>query len=159
MRWRREKFVAARWFGRLLVAGATATALVGVAVPASAEAVSGSCSGGGFNGNATTFFTFVAAANANRVTSFQWMMQHPSSTASKNNTNIRHKEDRTLATDPTLFSYNSPDNLKIGTLYSISPSTTVQLPTGRKQYTNFEFIFDNNNGADPKCTARTSTFT
>jgi hypothetical protein len=146
------------WLTRLIVAGVAATAGIGVAVPAIADyAVSGSCSTDGYQGNATTFYIWTTA-NVNKVTKFQYILQNPSSTGNKSNVNIRHKEDKSFATDPTLYSYNSPDDRVFNYLYTHYPTITVQLPDGRKQYTNFQFIFDKNNADDPSCTARTSTF-
>lgn len=138
----------------LAISGLAALLVAGLAAPAHAGVVDRSCSADDYIGRGETFYSYVSASGSNKITAFQYRLDHASSTAGKSNTNIRHREDVFGASDPTMYSWNSPDNRKFRRWYSHFPPLTIQLPSSREMFTNYSFIFDRG-GTDPRCTART----
>nr|WP_042182663.1 hypothetical protein [Kibdelosporangium sp. MJ126-NF4]CEL15134.1 hypothetical protein [Kibdelosporangium sp. MJ126-NF4]CTQ93270.1 hypothetical protein [Kibdelosporangium sp. MJ126-NF4] len=114
----------------------------------------GGCNKDGHNGQAYTHYN--EGGVYTKVTWFEYRISGKG-TGGKSNVNIRHYEKRRLQKDKLLYSNDSPDNVKQNTDYSHTPRNPIQLDSGKKQHTDYHFVFDTA-GGDPTCKATTSDF-
>lgn len=138
------------------IVGAGVLAVTAIATPAMAdEAASGSCTTSGHFGNGATHY-YESGYN-NRVPMFAYYLGGDG-TRGESNTNIRHYENRTASQDRLMYAWNSPDDRKNNFVYKHVPPIPVELLAGRKQHSDYYFIFDELFPDDPKCLARTTDY-
>ena len=130
-----------------LALGATLT----LATPASAATAGMTCSAEGYYSTGNVNYT--NSGTQHRISTYDWVI-HGESGSTQNNVDVILYRDVSISPDPELNSFSTA-NAKNG--YG-SHGVNLSYPTSYNLYGWFNFIFDVNNGGDPRCDDETTRF-